>query len=45
VEDSNRQDVGLKGSLGQFDSCTDPNNDLVDHDGDVMIDLNTFLEG
>ena len=40
----NRQGGKLRGSLGQFDSGTDPGNGLVDRDGDVVGNVGAFLE-
>ncbi len=41
----NRADGDLRGSLGQFDSDTDPNNDLVNRNGVVVANVGAFLEG
>ena len=35
----------LRGSLGQFDSGNDSSNDLVDREGTVVTNVDTFLEG
>jgi hypothetical protein len=40
-----RQGGDMKGSLGHLDSDLDPNNDLVNRNGNVVTDVTQFLKG